>query len=107
MPEALYGRALSLFANYNPTVFNDAMQFRANGLRGVISGGRLDNDSTTRWYLCGSPDEVDLFERAQLAGNENPTFEQEELFNIDGIAYKLSIRFGFAISDYRAIVRVG
>ena len=107
VPEALFGRAQSLFASYVPDQFNNSVQFRIDSLRGVISDPRLDDNSATRWYLSGSADETDLFEKAYLAGNENPIFEQENLFKRDSVAYKLKIRFGFAIADFRSIVRVG
>lgn len=107
VPEALSGTAMSLFANFVPNVNTNALQFRINGLRGVISDPRLDDDSTTVWYLSGAASEAPLFQRAHLQGQEMPTVTEDEIKSRDSIGYKLKVRFGFANIDHKAIVKVG
>lgn len=107
VPEALRGTALSLFANITPNVNTNALDIRTNGLRGVISDPRLDDDSTTRWYVSGVASEAPLFQRAHLQGQEMPTVTEDEIKSRDSIGYKVKVRFGFANIDHKAIVKVG
>lgn len=68
----------------------------------IVSDSRLDDNSSTAWYSLaakrrGAPAAVG----AKLRGYKRPTIEKQNVFNGDGVTYKLRHVFGAAIPDYR------
>ena len=57
--------------------------------------------STTRWYLVGSPSEIDGLEFAYLAGAPGPQIETHAGFEIDGVSVKVRLDFGAGFVDWR------
>lgn len=54
-----------------------------------VSDHRLDDDSTTAWYVLADQNVYDTVEVAFLNGNQNPTLEQQSAWTSDGISYKV------------------
>lgn len=60
----------------------------------VIVDPRLDNVSTTAWYLAASPNAVDTIGVGYLDGVETPYLEEQPGFSTDGVTYKVRIDAG-------------
>jgi len=70
----------------------------------VIGESRLDDDSPDKWYLAAGQGK-DTIEVAYLDGVDLPYIEQQQGFNIDGVATKVRIDAGVAPLDFRGLVR--
>lgn len=70
----------------------------------VIGEARLDEDSADKWYLAAGQGK-DTIEVAYLDGVDLPYIEQQQGFNIDGVATKVRIDAGVAPVDFRGLVR--
>lgn len=70
----------------------------------VISDPRLDDASSTTWYLAGRQGS-DTIEVAYLDGVDTPYIEQQEGFTVDGIATKVRIDAGVSALDSRGLSR--
>lgn len=78
---------------------------KANPFKGALTPivePRLDDDSTTAWYLSASPARVDTVEYCYLDGHEGVVTETRHGFDVDGVEVKA--RHVFAA---KAIDRVG
>lgn len=89
-PKALEGGGEVFFGSNQFAAANTATT-RSNPYAGSkyqrIYEGRLDDDSATAWYLLGARGKtVKLF---FLNGNQLPTLESKQGWNIDGIEYKV------------------
>ncbi|MGI2021717.1 ClpP-like prohead protease/major capsid protein fusion protein [Shewanella glacialipiscicola] len=85
----------------------DANSGVANPIRDfveVLSEPRLKANSDKAWYLC-APQGEDTIEVAYLDGIDTPYIEQQEGFNVDGVATKVRIDAGVAPLDYRGLVK--
>lgn len=71
----------------------------ANRLQ-VISEGRLDAYSATKWYLMSDKADVDMIELARLDGRGPEIFTRES-FNVDGMETKIRYVFGVKAIDHR------
>lgn len=70
----------------------------------VIVEPRLDDASTTAWYLAaGSMN--DTIEVAYLDGNSNPFMDQMEGWSVDGSSYKVRIDAGVSPLDFRSVYK--
>lgn len=71
----------------------------------VLSSARLDNNSTTQWYMIASPTDIDGVEVAFLEGEEAPEILEEDDFDSD--SRKIKVRHSTAAKaiDYRGVVR--
>lgn len=74
------------------------------GFAKVIADPRLDDDSSTAWYLAGRQGS-DTVEVAYLDGIEAPYIEQQNGFTIDGITTKVRIDAGVSALDSRGLSR--
>ena len=70
----------------------------------VIGEPRLDDASTTAWYLAASQGS-DTIEVAYLNGVDTPYMEQQQGFTSDGVATKVRIDAGVAPLDFRGLVK--
>lgn len=67
----------------------------------LITEPLLSLDSTTAWYAFASPGEHDVFEHASLSGvGEEPVFESEFGFDVDGVKLKARMDFGIRVLDH-------
>jgi len=70
----------------------------------VIGEPRLDDASTTAWYLAAAQGS-DTIEVAYLNGVDTPYMEQQQGFTTDGVATKVRIDAGVAPLDFRGLVK--
>ncbi len=64
---------------------------------------RLDDASTTAWYLAGPKGKtVTVF---FLNGNQSPYLETRQGWNVDGVEYKVRIDAGAKALDWKALLR--
>ncbi|WP_345873166.1 ClpP-like prohead protease/major capsid protein fusion protein [Shewanella algae] len=70
----------------------------------VIGEPRLDDHSAAQWYLAAGQGR-DTIEVAYLDGIDTPYIEQQQGFNIDGIATKVRIDAGVAARDHRGLYK--
>jgi ATP-dependent protease ClpP protease subunit/phage major head subunit gpT-like protein len=79
-----------------------------NSVRGtfeVISDARLDAVSPTAWYGAASNMAHDTIEVSYLDGNQAPTLEQQEGWNIDGTEFKVRLDAGVAPISHRTMAK--
>ncbi|GGZ31646.1 ClpP-like prohead protease/major capsid protein fusion protein [Shewanella chilikensis] len=70
----------------------------------VIGEPRLDDHSAAQWYMAAGQGR-DTIEVAYLDGIDKPYIEQQQGFNIDGIATKVRIDAGVAARDHRGLYK--
>jgi hypothetical protein len=70
----------------------------------VIGEPRLDDHNVDMWYLAAGKGK-DTIEVAYLDGIDMPYIEQQNGFNVDGVATKVRIDAGVAPLDWRGMVR--
>lgn len=87
----------------SPTQGSEVNPF--SGAFKVIAEPRLDDNSSTAWYMFASPSVVDTIEYAYLSGNEGVYLETQETFNVDGVTYKARLDFGAGVIDYRGMYK--
>ena len=71
----------------------------------LIVEPRLSDDSAAYWYLCSSPNRVEMITYGYLAGEAGPTITTTENRNPDGVELLVRMDFGCTLSDYRGFVR--
>ena len=71
----------------------------------VWDHGRLDEKSAEAWYGIANPSFVDGIVVGYLEGNQTPYLEQQQGFDMDGVAWKVRLDAAPAIADYRGIYR--
>lgn len=87
----------------SPTQGSEVNPF--SGALRVIAEPRLDDNSSTAWYLFADPSMIDTIEYAYLSGNEGVYLETQETFNVDGVTYKARLDFGAGVIDYRGMYK--
>jgi len=73
---------------------------RAPALKLVVEP-LLDGNSTTAWYLFGSPSRGSNFVCGRLAGSEAPRLRTMMPSNVDGVEFQVLVDFYAAAVDYR------
>jgi ATP-dependent protease ClpP protease subunit len=68
----------------------------------VVSDARL---TSTPWYLVADPNTHDTVEVAYLDGNESPTLEQQDGWNVDGVEFKVRIDAAAKALDHRTMYK--
>ena len=68
-----------------------------------IAEPRLDESSTTAWYLFASPDQIDTIEYAYLEGQDGVYIETRQGFEVDGVEIKARLDFGAKAIDWRGM----
>lgn len=71
----------------------------------LIVEPRLDDDSTSVWYLTSSPNRVEMITFGFLAGEAGPTITTTEKRDPDGVELLVRMDFGCTLSDFRGFVR--
>jgi ATP-dependent Clp endopeptidase proteolytic subunit ClpP len=71
----------------------------------VVSDARLDAPSAVTWYGAGSPATTDTIEVSYLDGNEQPTLEEQNGWNVDGVEMKVRLDAGVRALSYRALAK--
>ncbi len=71
----------------------------------VISDGRLDAASAVTWYGAASTGMHDTIEVQYLDGQQAPTLEQQDGWNIDGVEFKVRMDAGVKALDYRTLAK--
>jgi ATP-dependent Clp endopeptidase proteolytic subunit ClpP len=84
-------------ANVNAGVDNPIRNFAQ-----VIGESRLDDSSSTGWYLAGKQG-ADTVEVSYLNGVDTPFIDQTEGFTSDGVATKVRIDAAAGALDYRGL----
>jgi hypothetical protein len=105
VPASLEGTAEALVSSLIPpgsTTATPSLQFIRN--LEVVCEPRLDEASTTAWYLACDPAQLQSIEQGFLGG---VPFEIEEKtgFDVDGIAWKVRSDHAAAPLEWRSIVR--
>lgn len=105
-PVALEGKARQLMASQTePGQNNAAVANRVAQMAEVIGEARLDVNSTTAWYLAADPATSDTIEVSYLNGVEQPTLEQREGWNVDGVEFKVRHDAGVNLLDYIGLLK--
>jgi phage major head subunit gpT-like protein len=103
-PVEIAGTAAALMASqYAPGTTTDPNIVR--GLAEVISDARLSTDSAVKWYLAANPNTTDTIEVAYLNGVSQPTLEQKDGWNVDGVEFKVRLDAGVKPLDFRGLYR--
>ncbi|ESY72528.1 hypothetical protein X740_33235, partial [Mesorhizobium sp. LNHC221B00] len=103
-PVEIAGTAAALMASqYAPGTTTDPNIVR--GLAEVISDARLSTDSAIKWYLAANPNTTDTIEVAYLNGVSQPTLEQKDGWNVDGVEFKVRLDAGVKPLDFRGLYR--
>ncbi len=92
-----------LSCDTDPNQANPKVPNPIKGLLEVLSDPRLDDASTTAWYLLANPDIHDMLEVAYLDGNSNPLLEEQNGWDVDGIEYKVRLDFGVKAIDWKTM----
>jgi len=99
-PVALGDTARQLIASQNDPGKSTPVPNPVQGMAKVIDDPRLDDASTTAWYLAASPSTASTIEVAYLDGQQSPTLEQQDGWSIDGTEFKVRIDAGVAANDW-------
>lgn len=102
-PAALETLAQQITTQITPHAANDVNPFAGRLI--AIAEPRLDQASTTAWYLFADPARVPVIEFGYLEGAQGPQVESETDFNTDAILYKLRLDAGVGIVDFRGAYR--
>ncbi|MFI4912441.1 MAG: hypothetical protein ACIAQZ_12310 [Sedimentisphaeraceae bacterium JB056] len=88
--------ALNALADENLSVLSSA----------YLSNSNYTGNSTTAWYLFGSPSEVDTFEIGYLKGRRTPIIEKGNTdFNTLGMWFRVYFDLGIREQDHRGVVK--
>lgn len=87
-------------ANQTPNPFANKLQIICDAELDAASGGH-----DKAWFLAASPVEIDTVEVAFLNGNEMPTMESQESFDMLGLKWRIYIDFGISVLDWRGLLR--
>jgi len=71
----------------------------------IIVDARLDNHSTTAWYLLANPTMYDVIEVGYLDGNSNPYLEQQQGWEVDGVEFKVRIDAAAKALEWRTLFK--
>lgn len=86
-------------ANFVPSEAGKVNPFAGN-LQKIVEP-RLDANDTNGWYGAADPSQIDMIERAYLAGQEGVYLETREGFETDGVEWKVRLDVGFGLLDHR------
>jgi len=81
-----------------------------NSVRGtfeVIADARLDDSSPSIWYGLADHNLHDVVTVDYLDGNEAPTMEQQQGWNVDGVEFKVRIDASAKALDWKTLQRNG
>ena len=105
VPSALETQArLIISTEFDPDGATSSVPNPMRGAVEVIVDHRLDDASTTQWYLVAGK-VYDTVEVVFLDGNQNPYMEQITEHTVDAISYKIRQEVAAAAMDYRGLMR--
>ncbi len=81
---------------------------KPNGVQNTytpIASPWLDAASTTAFYLAADPNQYDTVVVEYLDGNETPTIEEKEGWNIDGVEIKIRHDWSVKAFDWRGLAK--
>lgn len=105
VPVALAGVARVLMASEFDPNKTQRTPNSVNGLATVIADARLDANSTTAWYMVADPNVVDTIEVSYLNGQSEPTLEQRDGWNVDGVEFKVRLDAAVKALDFRGMFK--
>lgn len=73
----------------------------------IIVEPRLDEVSTSAWYIVASPMSFEGIEIAFLEGERGVQLDRQDGFSIDGVQFKARLDFGAAFIDHRSWYKNG
>jgi len=100
-PAALETKAAQFIAQISPDQAGNVNPFAGN--LQLIVEPRLDDDSTTAWYVFSSADEIDIIEMAKLTGEEEPMIASRDGWRVDGVELKVRHAVGVKAIDWRGV----
>lgn len=104
VPASLETTATTLMNDtVKPGASNNEMN-PVSGMADVVTEARLDDDSSTAWYLAGE-NRYDGIEVAYLDGNPAPFLDQIDGFSVDGTTFKVRIDAGVSPLEYRSLYK--
>jgi len=106
VPSSIYRVTQQLISSpVDPAKSNDAPNpFYNEGLI-VVPSARLDDDSTTAWYLAADYNRIDTIEVCFLEGEEEPQLAQETDFDTDNQKYKVRHTVAAKAIDFRGLAK--
>lgn len=86
-------------SEYDPDATNKLQRFNIarNIVRDVVSSPRL---SGNRWYMLADANTAPVFEVAFLDGIREPQIRQDENFRTEGVAWRVTHKYGVAAVSY-------
>lgn len=106
VPAALETTAnILMTSQVDPRVSKGHAPNPVSGAAEVISDGRLDDDSSTSWYLAADPNAFDTIEVAYLDGNEVPFLDEQTAWSSDGVELKVRMDAGVTPLDHRTFYK--
>lgn len=103
VPVALESTARALMASQFDPSKTQRVPNPVAGMAEVITDARLDDVSTSHWYLLADPMMYDTIEVQYLDGNPNPVLEQQDGWNVDGVEFKVRMDAGAKALDFRTM----
>jgi ATP-dependent protease ClpP protease subunit len=71
----------------------------------LVADPRLDEVSSTAWYLAADPRQIEGIVRAYLQGESRPHLDENDEFIRDAVSYKTRLDFAAGVIDYRALYK--
>lgn len=104
VPAALETVGLQATAAITPATLSNVNPWN-HAFRELVVEPRLDDTSAIVWYMAAGPESIDVLEYAFLMGNDGPTIETREGFEVDGMEMKVRHEFGVAVLDHRGLYK--
>lgn len=101
VPAARETVALQLSSDFTPNTTSGVNPYR-NAFTTIVEA-RLDQVSTTNFYVAADPNSIDTIEYAYLEGTDGPYIEMQEGFQRDGVEWKIRHDFAAKAIDYRGL----
>ncbi len=107
VPAALETVADQFTTQITPDLSGNVNPFQAAGRSALtpVAEPRLDDASSTAWYLFSDVSAIDIFEMAFLVGEEGPVIDQMIDFDSDGMKMKVRHTVGVKAIDHRGVYK--
>ncbi|MEX2648153.1 MAG: prohead protease/major capsid protein fusion protein [Alphaproteobacteria bacterium] len=89
VPKALEGTGRVLMASEFDPAKTQRTPNSVAGMAEVVPEARLDAASATAWFLAANPMATDTIEVGYLDGQQSPTLEQRDGWDVDGVEFKV------------------
>jgi phage head maturation protease len=94
-----------LASETDPSQANSKKPNAVRNMAEIIVDARLDDASTTAWYLAADPNTFDTIEVGYLDGIAAPFLDQQDGWTIDGVEYKVRIDAAAAPLEFRTLYK--